>query len=116
MVKYKSRGVKKMNDKDFPHKLDEWITESVPVTKNTFNEKTGEITQDTITIDKKVKYIRVKPEKHRCKQGEHIFKSLDKGRYIFGCTKCQYSRQVFPGVYKLTSEGFLIKTATGERV
>jgi hypothetical protein len=100
--------------KDFGKPLNEWTTEQVPVTRKSFNEQTGQW-ESTETIEsRRVKYLHVPKEKYRCKQGEHIFRVLSKSKYIFGCVKCQYSRLVYPGIYRLTSEGKLQHIASGK--
>jgi len=105
-----------MKKSDFPHKLGKWITKEIPVEKIDIDPETGVASKATHIEKLKVKYMDVPRKKHRCKEGEHIFRVLDKSRYIFGCKRCQYSRQVYPGVYRLTSKGHLIHVETNKRI
>lgn len=101
-----------MSEPKFDKPLNQWIEEEVPVRKNKIDPETGVVTS-TIQLEKvRTKYIQAIPRKHRCKDGEHIFKCIDNNRYIFSCTKCPYSRQVYPTTYKFEN-GKLIHRTTG---
>lgn len=101
---------------NFPHKLNTWIDEEIEIEKIDFNPDTKSFSKGTHIEKLKVKYLNIPKKKYRCKEGEHVFKPLNKGKYVFGCIKCQYARQVYPGVYKLTPKGHLISIASGKRV
>jgi len=90
-----------MADKqDFPFPLDTDIEEDIPVRKNKFDPATGKVYSVVELEKQKVRYINAPPEKHRCKPGDHTFIVINLKRSIFGCTKCQYSRMVYPTKYR----------------
>jgi ribosomal protein L37AE/L43A len=101
--------------KDFPHPLNEFIEEDIPVKKIRFDANTGKISQVTELEKQKTMYIDAKPEKTRCKSGEHYFKVINTSRGIFKCTKCPFHRQVYPTSY-MYIDGKLISKATGKAV
>lgn len=99
--------------KDFPHPLDTWIEEDIPVKRNKIDPDTGKVTTTTQLEKVKTKYMNVPPVKHRCQDGEHIFRVSDPNRGIFVCTICPYARQVFPTTYEF-KDGKLIHRITGK--
>lgn len=107
----------KKNDftKETGKPLDEWIGEDTPVLKNRYDPKTGRVFSSYEIEKVKTKYIEVPYEKLRCKTGDHIFEVADIHKYIFHCTKCQYTRQVYPTTYKFAN-GKLIHRFTGKAI
>lgn len=110
-----------MNDaKDFPYPLDTDIDEQIPVKKLgvTLDDKgNARVSQKTVMTTQRVRYMNVPKVKHRCKDGEHIFKVLDSGKYLFSCTQCPFVRKVYPASYRFEeSSGKLIHRYTGQVV
>lgn len=97
-------------------KLGEWLDEEVTVKTVEFDPQTKKASVVDKIDQRKVQYIHAPLKKYRCKSGEHVFKVLDRSRYIFGCTKCQYARQAYPTTFKITPEGYMIDMRTNTRV
>ncbi len=97
-------------------KLNEWVNEAVPIKTVEYDPNTKKATVADKVEQRKVQYVHAPLKKYRCKNGEHIFKVLDRSRYIFGCTKCQYSRLAYPTTFKITPEGYMIDMRTNTRV
>jgi hypothetical protein len=104
-----------MNNQKFDKPLNEWTEEQVPVRKVKYNPDTKQIITTTELETVKTMYIDAPLEKHRCKDGEHVFKCVDNGRYIFSCLNCPYSRKVYPITYSFI-DGKLISKITGKAV
>jgi hypothetical protein len=102
--------------KDFPLPLNEWTTENVQVTKLDYDEKNNKMRVIDTLEERRVKYVHAPKEKFRCRNGDHVFRVVDKGRYIFSCKKCQYSKVVYPTTYRVTPEGHIIHLQTGNRI
>jgi len=94
-------------------KLGEFVEEEIPVQKVKFDPDTKSVSMITKMEKQKTMYIDSPKEKVRCKNGEHIFKSVDPHKGIFGCTKCRYFRQVYPTTYKFEG-GKLIHRISGK--
>jgi len=96
-------------------RLGEFTEEDVPIEKIKFDPDTKKLSIVTQIEKRKVMYIEAPKEKIRCRDGEHIFKVVDKHRYIFTCTNpgCHYSRIVYPSTYKFEG-GKLIHRVTGK--
>ena len=104
-----------MDAKDFPKKLNEFIEEEIPVQKINFDPDTKKTSIITTMEKQKVMYIDAPVQKMRCKDGDHVFKSIDPHKGLFSCTKCRFSRQVYPSTYKFEN-GKLIHKFTGKIV
>ena len=107
-----------MDAKDFTKnnpgiKLGEFIEEEIPVQKVKFDPDSKRVSVVTQMEKQKTMYIDAPKEKLRCRSGEHVFRCVDNGRYIFSCTKCPFSRQVYPTTYKYDN-GKLIHKITGK--
>ena len=101
---------------DFPHKLNEWIEEEVdvPSTETVVNEKENrvEFKQNTRKATQKTIYLDSKPTRVIC--GDHHYTCIDKAKYVFKCTKCDWHKIAFPVTYKFNPEtGKLIHRETG---
>lgn len=103
------------DQKLFDKPLNTFIEEEVPVKKNRFDPQSGRITSVTQMEKVKTMYIDAPAVKHRCKDGEHVFKCVDNHRYIFSCLNCRYSRKVYPTTYEF-KDGKLIHRITGNIV
>lgn len=101
--------------KDFPKPLGEFIDEDVPVKKFQYDPNTRRIFSSYQMEKQKVMYIDAPKEKHRCKDGDHLFHVINPRKGIFSCSKCPYSRQVYPTTYKFI-KGQLIHRVTGKVV
>lgn len=100
-------------EKKFPFPLNVDIEEQVPVKKMKFDPESKEVTTAWSMEKRTTRYIEVPKEKHRCANGEHIFKVIDGGRGIFACTLCPFRRKVYPSTYKFL-DGKLIHKITGK--
>jgi len=101
--------------KDFPHPLNEFIEEDVPVRKLHYDQDTKKVSS-TVKMEKmKTMYVDAKPEKMRCQTGQHNFKIANSSKGLFRCTKCPYYRQVYPTTY-MFKKGKLIHKVTGRVV
>lgn len=101
--------------KPFDKPLDVFIEEDVPVRKNALDPKTGRITSIVQMEKQRTMYMDVPKEHYRCKSGEHNFEVTDTHKWIFSCTKCTYSRRVYPTTYKFI-DGKLIHKQTGKAI
>lgn len=108
--------VKRFLDNNPDKKLNEWLTEDVPVKTVEFDPQTKKASVVDKIEQRKVQYVHAPIKKYRCKSGEHVFKVLDRSRYIFGCTKCQFAKQAYPTTFKITPEGYMIDMRTNTRV
>lgn len=102
-----------MNKKDFPHPLGVFIDEEVPVKKFNYDPEKKRVFSTYQMEKQKTMYIDAPKEKHRCKDGEHNFVPVNPKKGIFSCTKCTYSRQVYPTTYMFIN-GKLIHRITGK--
>ena len=103
------------NPKEFPLPLDRDIIEQVPVPKHSFDPQTGKIKTIIQMEQQTVRYMDIPKLKNRCKDGTHIFYPSHPKKWIFSCRNCNFSRKVYPHVYRFV-DGALIHKATGKRI
>ena len=102
--------------------LDVDIEEQVPVKKlvvDSFDEETetAKVSIKTVLEKRTVRYMHVPKTKHRCKDGEHVFRIFNRNKYLFACTLCPFVRKVFPTTYRFDrASGKLIHRITGQAV
>lgn len=108
------------NPKDFPFPLDTDIVEQVPVEKVSVDldeQGNAKVSMKTIMEKRTVRYINAPPVKHRCKDGEHVFRPFNIKKWMFACTLCPFVRKVYPSTYRFEeSTGKLIHLITGRAV
>ena len=104
---------------EFNKPTNQWIEEEVevkvmtptfdPVTKNvTLKEETQKATQKTFYSDSI-------PNTVIC--SDHVYVCLDKGKYLFKCTKCSWHRVAPPVGFKFDeATGILTRRGTSVRV
>jgi len=108
--------------KDTGIPLDTDIEENIPVKKITVDEidekrGTARFSVKTVMEKQTVRYMNVPKVRIRCPDGEHVFRILNKPKYLFACTKCPFVRKVYPSTYKYDqSTGKLIHRVTGRAV
>lgn len=109
-----------MAEDKFPHPLDTDIIEQVPVRKFHMDPKTEKIRQVIEMETRITRYVDVPKEKHRCKDGEHLFRVVDGGRGLFSCTLCPFTRKVYPTTHRFTGNldtpGKLIHKVTHQTI
>jgi hypothetical protein len=102
---------------NFDKPLDTWIEESVEVPTFTPHvneaESRVEITQGKKTVKQRTIYTKGVERKVIC--SNHHYVSLDRGRYLFRCTKCDWSRVAYPHTYRFENNK-LINRKTGEHI
>lgn len=103
----------------FDKPTNQWIEEdvNVEVTTPKFDEKTKTVSmeKEIKTFKQKTYYAESIPTKIVC--NEHVYKCLDKGKYLFKCTKCDWNRVVYPVSFKFDeATGILTRRDSGERV
>jgi hypothetical protein len=88
--------------KDFPHKLNEFITEEVeiPATLPVYDDKTKKVSFQEVTQKavQKTFYAHSVPRQAICT--DHVFDCLDKGRYLFRCQKCTWTQIAPPRSFR----------------
>ena len=104
---------------DFPGKTNEWIEEEidVPVMKPHVNErkKRVEFVPTTEKATKKTFYADSPLRKVVGKK--HVYRCIDKGKYIFKCKNCNWHKVAYPITYKFNPKtGILSNRKTGDRV
>ena len=104
---------------EFDKPTNEWIDEDieVKVVSPVFNEKTHTVTlkEETKTVKQKTYYADSTPAMIVCK--EHVYLCVNKGKYHFKCTKCDWNRIAPPVSFKFDeSTGILTRRASGVRV
>jgi hypothetical protein len=101
-------------EEKFDKPIGEWIEEDVQVLKHKFDLEKKRVVSVYEMEKQKTMYINAPKEKYRCKNGEHEFVCIDKHKYIFSCTKCQFCRKVYPTKYMYNSKTKkLIDKSTG---
>ena len=105
-----------MADK-FTKPLNQWVEEETPIQKRTFDPESRRFITTTEIQRTKTIYYDVPKVKLRCQAGTHVFKVLDKHKYLFKCINCPFIRKVYPTTYKFDEKtGFLTHILTGTRV
>lgn len=104
--------------KKFPKPTNQWIEEDVEVKVMTpvFDPKTRNVTvkEETKVMKQKTYYSDSKPSTVVC--AEHVYRCVDKGKYLFKCTKCRWSKIAYPVSYRFDPEtGILSNRITGVR-
>lgn len=107
-----------MTDK-FPHPTNQWIEEDVEVPSYepqvNEEEKRVEFNQKKQLMKQKTIYVDTKPVQVIC--GNHVFECVDKPKYLFKCTKCDWHKIAYPVTYRFDPEtGFLTHRNGGQRV
>jgi hypothetical protein len=111
-----------MNDFATDHpgvRLNEFIEEDVqmPVMTPVVDEKNGriEFKQEMKTVKQKTMYVDSKATKVIC--NAHVYVCVNKGKYHFKCTKCDWNRIAPPVTFKFNPEtGILSYRENGIRV
>lgn len=92
--------------KKFTKPLNKWIEEdvSVEVTKPVMDRESGQVKLEkkTETVKQKSYYTDSTPKKMICSNHEYI--CLDKPRYLFKCTKCDWHFKAYPVTHKYDPE------------
>lgn len=92
----------------FPHKTNQWIEEEVEIPTMTpvINEgmKRVEFKQTTQKATRKTFYSDSPTKKVVCAGGEHKFRCVDKGKYIFKCRHCDFHKVAFPVTYRYNQQ------------
>lgn len=92
-----------LSSKDFPYPLNTVIEEDVeiPTFEPVVNEKKQRVEfRKTIRkVKQKTIYVDAKPTRIICAK-DHQYLPVDKGRYLFGCIKCDWHKIAFPVTYK----------------
>ncbi len=105
---------------DFPFPLDTDIEEQIPVKKlgvDIDEDGNAKVSVKTVLEKQTVRYMNVPKEKHRCKDGEHVFRVFDSGKWMFACVNCPFVRKVYPTTYRFDeASGKLIHRRTGQSV
>lgn len=106
---------------EFDKPLDTWVEEEVeiPAFEPVVDEKNNrvEFKRTTKKAIQKTFYSEGTTSKLVCAPGQHHYFPLDKGKYLFGCTKCTWKRFAYPTSYKFDPEtGQLTHRITGEPV
>lgn len=102
--------------------LDTDIEEQIPVRKvviDSIDEKAGtaKFSVKTVLEKQTVRYMNVPKSKYRCKDNEHTYRILAARKWLFGCTKCPFSRRVYPSTHTVDlTTGIIIHKATGRRI
>ena len=104
---------------EFNKPTNEWIEEDVEikVVSPVFDPETKrvELKQESKMVKQKTFYSNSTPSRVVCK--EHIYVCLDKGKYHFKCTKCDWNRILFPVTYRFDEKtGIATNRITGVRV
>ena len=104
---------------DFPGKTNEWIEEEidVPVMKPRVNErkKRVEFVPTTEKATKKTFYADSPLKRIVC--NKHVYRCIDKGKYVFKCKNCDWHRVAYPVTHKFNPKtGILSNRKTGDRV
>ena len=95
--------------------LNEEVEEQIPVKK--YKIENGKVSTAIELETVKTTYIEVKPQKIRCKDGEHVFQVVDGSKGLFECTLCPFHRQVYPIRYMYDKAiGALIDKRTLKRI
>jgi hypothetical protein len=95
--------------------LNEEVEEQIPVKK--YKIENGKVSTAIELETVKTTYIEVKPQKIRCKDGEHVFRVVDGSKGLFKCENCGFHRQVYPSVYQYDqTTGALINKRTLKRI
>lgn len=110
--------VKMLQDK-YPFKTNEWIEEDseIPVISPVVNEKEKrvEFVHTTQKVKQKTYYADSKPIQVVCK--DHVYICLDKHKYLFKCTKCDWHRILSPITHKYDPvTGFVTYRESGQRL
>ena len=104
---------------DFPHKTNEWLEKEVDVAvmKPSVNEKekrvefvptTEKATEKTFYADSPLRKVVGK---------KHVYRCIDKGKYVFKCKNCNWHKVAYPITYKFNPKtGILSNRKTGDRV
>ena len=104
---------------NYPFKVNEFIEEDVPieVTTPVYDPKTKkvELKKETQTFKQKTYYSDSPPKKIVC--NEHTYVCVNKGRYLFQCTKCDWRRFALPVSFKFDPDtGVLTRRNSNIRV
>lgn len=103
-----------MTDK-FDKPLEKWIEEdvTVPVMTPKFNPNKGrvEFKQEDKTFKQKTFYSNQTPRNVVCR--EHVYKCLDRGKYLFKCTKCDWHRIAPPITFKFDPKTGILEYRDG---
>ena len=104
--------------KDHPNTpLNTFIEEDIPVQKIKFDPETKKITRVVEMEKQQTMYVEAPLKKIRCKPGTHVFRVLDKNKYIFICKNCRYKTRVHPAYFSFDEKtGSLASKTTGEHV
>lgn len=101
-----------------PFPLNTWIQEEIdvpsfdPVVNE--KEKRVEFNQTTKKATQKTYYAHSTPRRVVC--SNHVYTCLDKPKYLFKCTKCDWHKILYPVTYKFDPEtGIVTHRETGER-
>lgn len=104
---------------DLPFKTNEWLEEEIeipafePVVDEVNNRV--EIKQTTKKATRRTMYVDSKPTRVICNNHKYI--CLDKGKYLFRCTKCSWHKIALPISFKFDPEtGILTSRTTGIQV
>ena len=105
---------------DFPFPLDTDIEEQIPVKKigvDIDENGNAKVSVKTVLEKQTVRYINAPKEKYRCKDGEHLFRVFNAGKWMFACINCPFVRKVLPTSHRfdLVSKK-LINRRTGQAV
>ena len=104
--------------KDFPHPLNTFIEEEVDMPTFTpgVDEKNNrvEFKQEMKKVKQRTIYVDSKPTRLVC--SAHIYACINKGKYHFKCTKCDWHRIALPITFKFDPEtGILTYRESGIR-
>ena len=105
----------------FPFQTNKFVEEEVeiPVMTPVVNEKMKrvEFTQTKQKATRKTYYADSPSKRIICAGGKHVFRCLDKGKYIFKCKNCDFYKIAYPVTYKFNEKiGQLTHRITGVRV
>ena len=103
----------------FNKPTNKWIEEEIelPVVAPVVNKRTNkiEIKETTQKVKQRTFYADTRPRKVIC--GNHHFVCINKGKYIFKCTKCDFHKIAYPVTYRFNQEdGTLIHRINGTKV
>lgn len=106
----------------FDKPFGQWVEEETPVKSIDVNPDTGKVSVQEKMVKSQSMYIHAPKTKLRCASGTHVFRLLDKHKYLFQCVNCPFVRQVFPTAYRfkiidpVLETGILIHRYTGKTV
>jgi len=89
--------------------LNQFIEEDIPVQHLNYDPEKKRVFSSYQLEKVKTMYINAPKEKHRCSSGQHVFELANQRKAIFSCTKCSFSKKVYPSTYMYINKKLIHK-------